>query len=208
MRSAEPVTVASGSDTAPNKHLPETYFDDLPGDFPEGDARVRIERARACDVAGIVRAYVLGSREAFRHLDRDEHVRTLLLRSLGPRRVVGCARAIASGEAIYVARTSRGAVVGYINHEPPDNGTAYIAAVYVLPGWHGRGIGQRLMNRVLNELSNMCVTRVWLYTTEGSTGQQWYEQKMRFVSGGLDDVPEPLAQAGIPAYQRVLSLSI
>lgn len=62
----------------------------------------------------------------------------------------------------------------------------WLASVFVIPGHRGRGIGARLVARVLEEARHLGVDTVHLFTTEAAAyyvRQGWHIREHRAVQG-------------------------
>jgi GNAT superfamily N-acetyltransferase len=58
-----------------------------------------------------------------------------------------------------------------------DRATWSIFALFVLPGYEGRGIGSRLLDLALDWLWNNGAERVWLTTGAGTKAVRFYERR-------------------------------
>ena len=58
-----------------------------------------------------------------------------------------------------------------------DRATASIFALFVLPGYEGRGVGGRLLNLALGWLWDNGAERVWLTTGPGTKAVRFYEKR-------------------------------
>ena len=58
-----------------------------------------------------------------------------------------------------------------------DRATQSIFALFVLPGYEGRGIGSRLLDLALGWLWKNGAERVWLTTGQGTKAVRFYEKR-------------------------------
>ena len=66
-----------------------------------------------------------------------------------------------------------------------DRATRSIFALFVLPGYEGRGLGSRLLDRALRWLQENGITHVWLTTGPETKAAGFYERR-GWAAGGLE----------------------
>lgn len=108
---------------------------------------------------------------------------------------------IASGSAVFWALEHGGALIGelYVFFELEDKDfadgrtTAYLCAFRVKPGFRGRGLGSRLMERALAELKALGFRRAAIGVSEGEPQNLRLYCRFGFTEKGRDCRADPCA---------------
>lgn len=87
----------------------------------------------------------------------------------------------------FVVAESAGAIVGVIGLEPWGS-CGLLRSAAVDPAWQGRGVGRRLVERVLSDAESRKMSAVYLLTT---TAERWFPA-FGFVVTPRSDVPDVL----------------
>jgi GNAT superfamily N-acetyltransferase len=119
-------------------------------------ADVTVEEARPDDVAALLAVQRAAWLATYPSVEHGVAVDDVLLRLEGvdgerlARRVATIRDGVASDrEAVYVARSGDGDVVGLAHARAWTDAPREVVALYVLPAWHGRGLGGALLRRCL-----------------------------------------------------------
>ena len=70
-----------------------------------------------------------------------------------------------------------------------DRATRSVFALFVLPGFEGRGLGRRLLDQALGWLRENGVDHVWLTTSPGTRAASFYD-KQGWMRTGMTDAGE------------------
>ncbi len=138
---------------------------------------MRIRPAQTTDAAAIAQVRVDTWRVAYRGIVPDEY-----LDSLSYEKRMGTWRdrmETISNWFTYVAENDESQVVGFVEGGTERSGhplyTGEIAAIYVLPGYHRRGVGRQLMAVAAEHLLRQghCALRLWVLAANPS--RRFYE---------------------------------
>ncbi|NUS94680.1 MAG: GNAT family N-acetyltransferase [Nocardia sp.] len=172
------------------------YLGERRGDTYRSGDIVTVERARPADAAGITRAHVLATEGAYQSLPNIARLKEFLLNSLGPRWIVNWRSQITAGEPIFVARTPDGGVAGFIHPKREPDGTGYLSAWYVLPGWQGVGVGRQLWSEASEYWGP---TDIRLHVIANTDAEGIYRRKGFVATEPMIDTPPQLAEYDIVA---------
>ena len=85
--------------------------------------------------------------------------------------------------------------VGYGHHRPEDPDTGEVFALYVLPEYHGTGVGQRLMDAALEKLSD-CL-HLCLWAVKGNGRAIHFYEKNGFHLNGTEKFSPSVSAYGV-----------
>ena len=90
--------------------------------------------------------------------------------------------------------------VGYGHHGPEDPDTGEVFALYVLPEYQGRGVGQRLMDAAFEKLS--ACPRLCLWAVKGNDRAIRFYEKNGFHLNGEEKFVSSISAGGVKLIQE------
>jgi GNAT superfamily N-acetyltransferase len=156
---------------------------------------MEIRRALADDALGVATVHVRSWQSAYKGLMPDLYLDELDVE----RRRVGWERNIADADwpraGTLVATEANGHVIGFAHIGPAREGdgdptvVGELAAIYLLPGVWGSGVGRRLMSAAVNVLREAGFAEAILWVLEGNErAQRFYEIGGWRLDGAAKDV--------------------
>ena len=135
-----------------------------------------IRAARPEDAEAIARCHIAAWRDTCRPIVADEYLKNLSLETQTAKWIKNLQQPNCH---TFVAETSRGELVGFINGGPERTGrTDYcgeIYAIYILKAWRGRGIGRYLLLRFSTFLLENRITSLIVWALQGNKCRHCYE---------------------------------
>jgi GNAT superfamily N-acetyltransferase len=156
---------------------------------------MEIRRAQAADALGVATVHVRSWQAAYKGLLPDEYLDQLDVEA----RRVGWTQTIAEADwprtGTLVATEANGHVVGFAHVGPARDDdvdpsvVGELAAIYLLPGVWGSGVGRRLMLAAVNVLRDAAFGDAILWVLDGNDrAQRFYEIGGWQLDGAAKDV--------------------
>jgi ribosomal protein S18 acetylase RimI-like enzyme len=158
-----------------------------------------VRRATHADAAAIARVHVASWREVYGALLPAPIMET----NTAERRRALWDRILAAGERRVLVAVGEGTIVGFIcggpmpesfrGRAPIVGHDAYVDAIYVLAGWHGRGIGRALLGTLAGALVQDGFHSLALHVVGTNPARRFYEHLgARFlfeepITAGVDE---------------------
>ncbi len=127
---------------------------------------IEIQRAGPRDVAALVEAGRQTFSETFQNTISEENLAQYLDDSFHPDRIL---EELSHPESLFYLAHINGAVAGYLKintgkaqTEPQDEAALEVERIYVKKEWHGKLVGQALMDHALEIARDKKATYVWL----------------------------------------------
>jgi GNAT superfamily N-acetyltransferase len=137
---------------------------------------ITIRPATADDAAAIARVHVKTWQSVYRGIVDDEHLDALSVEDRTERWSEILQR---SEQATFVASSDKYGIVGFANGGPEREGRedfdAELYAIYILPEWHGRGIGRELVATFTRWLTDSGFDSMIVWVLAQNPARRFYE---------------------------------
>jgi GNAT superfamily N-acetyltransferase len=139
---------------------------------------MHIRPATGADVGGIARVHVDSWRTTYQGILPDDYLATLTYERRESLWRKICARPVGH-RLVYVAEETPGDIVGFASGGPERSGdpvyTGEIYAIYLLQRWQGRGLGRRLIVRLVRRLRARGLTSLLIWVLADNPSCRFYE---------------------------------